>query len=91
MIQIGKEEVKKKSLFAADIIVSLSHPKHPILNLINNFSRAGYEINSNKSVAFLYSKDKPFPSTRVVRWNVIPNEGFGEETERVEGVCRPIF
>ena len=60
MIQIGKEEVKKKSLFAADIIVSLSHPKHPILNLINNFSRAGYEINSNKSVAFLYSKDKPF-------------------------------
>ena len=91
MIQIGKEEVKKKSLFAADIIVSLSHPKHPILNLINNFSRAGYEINSNKSVAFLYSKDKPFPSTRVVRWNVVPNEGFGEETEGVEGVFRPIF
>ena len=63
-----------------------------IPNLINKFSKvAGYEINSNKSVAFLYSKDKPFPSTRVVRWNVIPNEGFGEETERVEGVCRPIF
>ena len=29
------------------------------LNLINNFSKvAGYKINSNKSVAFLYSKDK---------------------------------
>ena len=28
------------------------------LNLINNFSKeAGYKINSNKSVAFLYSTD----------------------------------
>ena len=30
-----------------------------LLQLINNFSKvAGYKINSNKSVAFLYSKDK---------------------------------
>ena len=30
-----------------------------LLNLINNFSKmAGYKINSNKAVAFLYSKDK---------------------------------
>ena len=30
-----------------------------LLNLINNFSEvAGYKINSNKSVAFLYPKDK---------------------------------
>jgi hypothetical protein len=29
------------------------------LNLINNFSEvAGYKINSNKSVAFLYIKDE---------------------------------
>ena len=29
------------------------------LNLINNFSEiAGYKINSNKSMAFLYTKDK---------------------------------
>ena len=29
-----------------------------LLNLINNFSEvAGYIINSNKSVAFLYTKD----------------------------------
>jgi hypothetical protein len=37
-------------------------PKNPIrelLQLINNFSKVtGYKINSNKSVAFLYSKDK---------------------------------
>jgi hypothetical protein len=30
-----------------------------LLHLINNFSKVpGYEINSNKSVTFLYSKDK---------------------------------
>jgi hypothetical protein len=30
-----------------------------VLNLINSFSElAGYKINSNKSVAFLYTKDK---------------------------------
>ena len=60
-IQIGKEEVKL-SLFADDMIVYLSDPKNStreLLNLINNFSKvAGYKINSNKSVAFLYSKNK---------------------------------
>ena len=43
-------------------MVYLSDPKNftrELLNLINNFSKVtGYEINSNKSVAFLYSKDK---------------------------------
>ena len=30
-----------------------------LLQLINNFSKvAGYKLNSNKSVVFLYSKDK---------------------------------
>jgi hypothetical protein len=56
-----KEEVKI-SLFADDMIVYISHPKNStreLLNLINNFSEvAGYKINSNKSVAFLYTKDK---------------------------------
>jgi len=40
----------------------LSNPKsftRELLQLINNFSKVtGYKINSNKSVAFLYSKDK---------------------------------
>ena len=44
------------------MIVYLSDPKNStreLLNLINNFSKvAGYKINSNKSVAFLYTKDK---------------------------------
>jgi hypothetical protein len=60
-IQIGKEEIKV-SLFADDMIVYISDPKNStreLHQLINNFSKvAGYKINSNKSVAFLYTKDK---------------------------------
>ena len=60
-IQIGKEEVKI-SLFADDMIVYISDPKNStreLLNLINSFGKvAGYKINSNKSMAFLYTKDK---------------------------------
>jgi hypothetical protein len=60
-IQIGMEEVKI-TLFADDMILYMSDPKTSTrepLNLINNFSKvAGYKINSNKSMAFLYTKDK---------------------------------
>jgi hypothetical protein len=60
-IQIGKEEIKVL-LFADDMIIHISHPKNStreLLQLINNFSKvAGYEINSNKSVAFLYTTHK---------------------------------
>ena len=59
-IQIGKDEVKI-SLFA-DMIVYISDPKNStreLLNLINSFSEvAGYKINSNKSMVFLYTKNK---------------------------------
>jgi hypothetical protein len=52
----------KISLFADDTIVYISDPKNSareLLSLINNFNKvAGYKINTNKSVAFLYSKDK---------------------------------
>jgi hypothetical protein len=61
VIQIGKEEVKI-SLFEDDMTVYLSDSKNftsELLNLINNFSKvSGYKINSNKSMAFLYTKDK---------------------------------
>jgi hypothetical protein len=60
-IQIGMEEVKI-SLFADDMIVYISDPENStreLLDLINSFSTvAGYKINSNKSVAFLYTKYK---------------------------------
>jgi hypothetical protein len=59
-IQNGKEEVII-SLFADDIVY-LSDPQNftgEPLRLINNFSKlAGYKINSNKSLTFVYSKDK---------------------------------
>jgi hypothetical protein len=60
-IQIGKEQVKI-SLFADDMILYISDPKNStreLLNLINSFSEvAGYKMNSNKSMVFLYTKDK---------------------------------
>jgi hypothetical protein len=60
-IQVGKEGVKI-SLFADDMIVYISDLKNStreLLYLINSFSEvAGYKINSNKSVAFLYTKFK---------------------------------
>ena len=60
-IQIGKEEVKI-SLFADDMIVYISDSKNStreLLNLTNSFSEvAGYKINTNKSMTFLYTKDK---------------------------------
>jgi hypothetical protein len=44
------------------MIVYMSDPKNftrELLNLINSFSEvAGYKINSNKSMAFIYTKDK---------------------------------
>jgi hypothetical protein len=43
------------------MIVYISDPKSSTreLSLINSFSAvSGYKINSNKSVAFLYTKDK---------------------------------
>jgi hypothetical protein len=60
-IQLGKEEVKV-SLFADDVIVYISNNKNSSrehLQLKNNFRKvAGYRINSDKSVAFLYTNDK---------------------------------
>jgi hypothetical protein len=58
-IQIEKQEVKI-SLFADGWIIYISDPQNPtreLLYLIKNLSEvAGYKINSNKSVAFLYTK-----------------------------------
>ena len=57
-IQIGKEEVKF-SLFADDMILYIENPKdstRKLLELINEYSKvAGYKINTQKSLAFLYT------------------------------------
>ena len=61
VIQIGKEEVKL-SLFAHDMILYIQNPKEAtkkLLELINEFGRvAGYKINEQKSLAFLYINDE---------------------------------
>ena len=57
-IQIEKEEVKL-SVFANDMILYIENPKHGIrklLELISEFNKvAGYKINTQKSLAFLYN------------------------------------
>ena len=59
-IQIGKEEVKL-SLIADDMILYIENPKddtRKLLELINEFGKvAGYKINAQNSLAFLYIND----------------------------------
>ena len=59
-IQIGKEV--KLSLFADDMILYIENPKDSIrklLELISEFSKvAGYKINTQKSLAFLYTNNE---------------------------------
>ena len=59
-IQIGKEV--KLSLCADDMILYIENPKDSIrklLELISEFSKfAGYKINTQKSLAFLYCNNE---------------------------------
>ena len=60
-IQIGKEDIKL-SLFADDTITYIGNPKdttRKLLELINEYSKvAWYKINTQKSLAFLYSNNE---------------------------------
>ena len=60
-IQIGKEEVKL-SLFVDDLILYIENPKDAtskLLELINECGKvAGYKINTQKSLAFLYNNNE---------------------------------
>ena len=53
------EKKKQNSLFADDIILYIENPKdstRKLLELINEYSKvAGYKINIQKSLAFLYT------------------------------------
>ena len=59
--QIGKEEVNL-SLFADDMILYIENPidaTRKLLEVINEFGNVlGYKINSQKSLAFLYTNDE---------------------------------
>ena len=60
-IQIGKEEIKL-SLFADNMILYIENPTdatRKLLELINEFGKVeGYKINTQKSVAFLYTENE---------------------------------
>ena len=60
-LQIGKEEVIL-SLFADDRILYIGSSKdstRKLLELINEYSKvAGYKINTQKSLAFLYTNNE---------------------------------
>ena len=66
-IQIGKEEVKL-SLFADDMIRYIENPEDSsikLLELINDYSKvAGYKINTQKSLAFLYTNNEKIEKVR---------------------------
>ena len=59
-IQIGKEV--NLSLFSDDVILYIENPAYAtrkVLELINEFSKAaGYKINTQKSLAFLYANNE---------------------------------
>ena len=60
-IQIGRQEVKL-SLYADDMILYTENSKdstQKLFELIHKFSKvAGYRINNQKSVTFLYTKNE---------------------------------
>ena len=60
-IQTGKQEVKL-SMFADDMILYIQNPKdatRKLLELINEYSKvAGFKINIQKSLAFLYTNNE---------------------------------
>ena len=60
-IQIGKEKIKL-SLFADDMILYIENTKdttRKLLELINEHGKvAGYKINNQKFIAFLYTNSK---------------------------------
>ena len=70
-IQIGKEA--KLSLFADDMILYIENHKHTTRNLLDIISEhskvAGYKINIQKSLAFLYTNNEK--TTRKIKEKLI--------------------
>ena len=73
-IQTGREEVKL-SLFADDMILYVENSKdstQKLLKLINAFrNAAGYKINIQKSVAFLYTNNEISESEKKIPFKIM--------------------
>ena len=82
-IQIRKEEIKL-SLFAGDMILYIENPKDSIrklLELISEYSKvAGYKINTQKSLAFLYINNEK--SERTLKESI----PFSTATKRIKSL-----
>ena len=87
-IQIGKEEVKL-SPFADDMILYIENPKESIkklLELISKFSKvAGYKINTEKSLAFLYTNNENS------EWEIKESIPFTTATQRIKYLGRRLL
>ena len=74
-IQIGKEKVKL-SLFADDMILYTENPKdttRKLIQLINEYSKvAGYKINTQKSLAFLYTEKTERETKETIPFTISP-------------------
>ena len=66
-MQIEKEEIKL-SLFAGDMILYIENPEdstRKLLELIDDYSKVeGYKINTQKSLAFLYTNNEKIEKLR---------------------------
>ena len=86
-IHIGKEV--KLSLFADDMILYIENPKDTIrklLELISKFSNVtGYKINTQKSLAFLYTNNKK--SEREIKESI----PFTTATQRIKYLGRRLI
>ena len=71
--QTGKEEIKL-SLFADDMILYIENPKdatRKLLELINEYRKvAGYKINMQKSLAFLYSNNEKTETKETIPFTI---------------------
>ena len=80
-IQTGKEEIEL-SLFADDMVLYIENPKdstRKFLELINEYSEvAGYKINTQKSLAFLY------PNNEITEREIKETTPFTIATKRIK-------
>jgi hypothetical protein len=89
-IQIGKETVRI-SLFADDRILCIEDPKNSTQNLLDtiNSKVAGYKMNLQRSLAFLYTKNEQIkkesmetiPFTIASKKNQIPRSKLNKGCE----------